>query len=421
MATPCRYICALALSALAAAAPPALEDLVEGTGTATLVLHGIREDNGAPVQSSGCYVSQDGHVLTTAHQIVGVGQLQARTQSGDHPALEVLEVDPARELALLKATRPTAQAVPIGNSNALKSGAFLFSIAAPRGLEFTTVTGIVSKTDMTYRGHPAFLADLRTGPGSSGGPIFNERGELVGLVIGKLENEEWLTVVKPVNTAFPMLRRHGVFLEPGAIGGQGTVALAPAPGLSPAELRAVQAYNKGVDAKEPADKAKAYRLAVKVLPDFYEAWFNLGISATALEEFDEAEHAYRQARALNPGALKTQRNLGRLYLKQSKRKEALACFKQASILAPADAQSYNDLGEAHRQLAQHPQAIQAFSKAIELRPGYAQAHFNLGLSEANGGDPRAAASHFETYLRLRPQARDAAQVQAWIKELRGKT
>ena len=393
-----------------------VERLVRENEGAALVLTGVRASNGATVQSSGCFVSPAGHVLTTAHQVVGVEDTSGRDLGGTVYPLTLLEVDATGEMALLKTDLPIQHWARIGQADTLRNGAFLLSIAAPRGLELSTFTGIVSNTNRLYQGYPMLQADLPASPGSSGGPVFNRDGLLVGLIVLGLEDK--YTFVNPVNNVFPILRAHGIPV-PRPVETQGNAQILRAvEGVSDKELFAIEAYNRGVGTPTPAEKAQAYGLAVQLLPGFFEAWFNLAISMADAGDPATSEHAYRKAEALRPKSVSVQRNLGRLFLGMQRKEDALACFERAVDLAPDAAQSYNDFCEVLRQLERFSDAVHAFDGALQRDPKYAQAHYNAGLAYGGLKNYTEAARHFEAYVVLRPEAGDAAQVRAWIENMK---
>lgn len=408
----------LAVSLSMAASALDTEAVVEETKRAVIVITGTRTDNGAEVQSSGCCLSKDGYVLTTAHQIVGVEGLEARLLDGSKRTLNVIEVDKDREIALLRANQPFQYTVRMGDANSLRGGADLISIAAPRSLDFSVVTGNVSNTNRTLRDYPVIQAALRAAPGSSGGPVFDRNGRLVGLIIGKLRDEDWITAINPVNNAFAMLERYGLLRAAPIVLEEATGELMPAKGVTDAEFRAVEAYNRGVRSQDLQDKILAYRGAVEALPEFFVAWFNLGVACTAADDMPGAEKAYAKAHMLQPGSIEVQRNLGRLYLAGKDLEKAAGSFSSALELAPQEAQSHNDLGEVYRQMNRTADAIRAFDMALKLKPDYALAHYNLGLVYTGVDDAANAIQHFESYLRLLPDAQDAAQVKQWIDRLK---
>lgn len=380
-----------------------------------LVIVGRRADTGAEVQSSGGCVDVSGLVLTTAHQVEGVVDLEGRLPDGRRVRLDIVEVHAERDLALLRADQPLPHALEIGDSRALASGAPLVCIAAPVNLAYTTVTGIVSNMHRTYRGYPVIQTDFRASPGSSGGPVFDERGLLIGLVIGKLADQEWVTVVNPIENAGPMLARHG--LRP-AWEAVEDFELVPAAGISESEFRAVEAYNRGTRATPPAQKAQAYALATRLLPGFFEAWFNLAIAREAEGDLAAAAEAAEQAALLRPREPAALRALGRLRLALGQLPEAERAYAAAVASAPDDARALAGLGEVCRRLDRLDDARAHLEAAVRAAPDFALAHYNLAVALAQSGARGEATAAFEAYLRLRPSAPDRAAVEDAIRELR---
>ncbi len=416
------WCCILLLGVLHAAAGAAALDaeaIVADNQAAVLVITGERPETGAVVQGSGVCVDRSGFVLATAHQVTGVASLEGRFHDGSRCTLEPVAVDAGLEYALLKASDPLPAAVTVGNADTLRAGSPLVSIAAPLNLEFSTVTGTVANALRTYAGIPVVQAAMTAAEGSSGGPVFDRTGALVGLISGTLEELPFV-LINRINNAYPMLRAHGLLPAEtvAPTGEMDDLPPIPAPDLSESERRAVEAYNAGVQAHSLERKIQAYHIATQLLPDFYEAWFNLGVATTAHGAHEKAENAYRHALALRADALEAHRNIGRLYLAEEDFTRAIAAFKEAVRLAPGDAQSYNDLGEAYRRANQLGDAARQFLKATEISPDYPPPHFNLGLVYAARGENAKAIKALETYLALQPAANDAGVVRQWLEQLR---
>jgi tetratricopeptide (TPR) repeat protein len=383
-------------------------------GTVALI-HGKRTDNGASVQGSGCVVHPGGFILATAHQANGVSNFSAKFADGSTVPLELVATQPETEFALFKADKPLREFATLGDASLLRGGAALISIASPVNLEFTTVTGTVANANKTYEGYDVFLASLTATHGSSGGPVFDRRGHLVGLISGGL-NEVDFTIVNKINNAFPLLRSHGILADHAQAPPEEDV-LVPVAGISEAELRAVEAYNRGVAATDSSEKIEAYGLAFTLLPAFYEARFNLAVAEARAGAVDQAVASYRKAELLRPDAVEVKRNLGRLYLTTKAYKEAIAVFETALQLAPGAAQSHNDLGEAHRRAGDFSAAVRYFKACLEINNNAPNVHYNLALAYANSNKPDDAVRHFRAYLSLSPDASDAAKVQATIEKL----
>lgn len=394
-----------------------VEAIAAANMKAVVVVEGVRADNGARVQGSGCVVSAAGHVLVTAHQAGGVEGFVARFANGAELPLRLLELDESRELALLEADAAPPSVAALGDAQNLRAGAPLVSIAAPRSLDFTTASGEVAHPYRTVRGHPVMQVSLPASHGSSGGPVFDRHGKLVGLITGELKDVPF-SIVTHINNAWPMLRRHGIETPERALPSEDELALSPAPDISETTMRAVEAYNRGVIATDGQEKVAAYETATALLPDFFRAWFNLGVARHQADHIEGAIVAYERAAALDSASLAVWRNLGRLYLKESAYDQAVDAFRHAVRLAPEQPQSYNDWGEALRQADAREAAAEAYQKALSLDESYAPAHYNLGILYAEAGQRASALAHFDAYLRLRPDASDRAQIETWMAALR---
>ncbi len=404
-----------------------LERIARENTPAVLVLMGYDDASGREIQGSAFCIDTAGWVLSTAHQVVGMSRLEGRFADESSVTLKAVLIDEERDLALLQSEEPLPRALCIGDASRLRIGAPLTSIAAPKQLEFTLSRGIVSNLSRTYRGFQVIQTDLGAAPGSSGGPVFDRNGEAVGMILMHLEDEAWVTFINPINNAFDLLKQAGLNIEelrsafiattqPLTIGLQEEL-LIPVHDISDIERNAIQAYNRGVLSEKLEDKIQAYSLARSLLPDFYEAVFNLAVVLQQQGEHEAAEQVYLQAQRIRPNAPESYRNLGRLYLRQGRYQAAVETFLIVSNNFPDSPQSFNDLGEAYRRLGALEDASDAFREAIRLESEYPMAHYNLGLVLVEMEDFENAKFHLSYFLRLRPESDEASQVQLWLDQL----
>lgn len=397
----------------------ALLETIAANRAAVVTVWGRKDDSDATVQSSGCIVDARGYVLTTAHQVQGVQKIEIELNNGQRFPVEVAALLPERELALLQTANPLPHPAIIGDATALVEGAAVFAIAAPLELSQSVVRGTISSTRRTLRDFPVYQSDLRAAPGSSGGPVFDQHGNLVALIIGKFEQEDWITILNPINNAYPLLARFGIYVPPRT--DPSTEELMPANGLTLRQAKAIEAYNLGVRSNDVMTKRDAYRKATDLLPEFFEAWFNLGVVLTRLGDYAGACNAYERALALQPSSPQALRNYGRLKLLLRDYEAASAAFEKVLDLRPDDPQTYNDCGEAYRRQGKIQRAIEYFEKATTLNPKYAPAYYNLGACFVELQRYTEAVRALENYLRVAEDADDKVQVRRWIEDLQGKT
>lgn len=413
-----RTICALLCLSLSPPAPAAeaidVEAIARRNMGTVLIIEGKRKEDGAPVQGSGCCISPEGHILATAHQAEGVGDFTGRLADGTRFSLTLIESRPEIEFALFKAEAPLPAHAVLGDARTLQSGAPLVSIAAPMALEFSTVSGTVANPDRTYGGYPVMQVALTATHGSSGGPVFDRSGRLVGLISGGFDDIDF-SIVNKINNAFDLLKTHGVSGAP--IDGAELQAVAASP-ADRDQQSAIDHYNRAVAAETLEAKRAAYREALTLWPDFFEARFNLALADGRAGDGEAAVTGYEKAATIRPENVATWRNLGRLHLKAQAFDRAEKAFATAVELAPEDARCHNELGEARRRAGNFDEAITSFERALALDENSAATHYNLALSLAAKENGAAAITHFERYLSLAPDAKDGAEVRAWIEKLK---
>jgi len=135
-------------------------------------------------EGSGFIVSSDGVVLTNAHVVDGAKQVTVRLIDRREFDARVLGVDRKTDIAVLKIDAKDLQAVQLGDPAQLRPGHWVLAIGSPYGLENTVTAGIVSALGRTLPDDSAvrfIQTDVPINPGNSGGPLFNTRGEVVGI------------------------------------------------------------------------------------------------------------------------------------------------------------------------------------------------------------------------------------------------
>jgi serine protease Do len=140
----------------------------------------------APVfgAGSGFIVSPDGVILTNAHVVQGADEVTVKLADRREYRAKVLGSDPKTDVAVLKIDANNLPVVPVGNSRSLQVGEWVLAIGSPFGLESTVTAGVVSATGRNLGNEsqvPFIQTDVAVNPGNSGGPLFNTRGEVVGI------------------------------------------------------------------------------------------------------------------------------------------------------------------------------------------------------------------------------------------------
>jgi serine protease Do len=135
-------------------------------------------------QGSGFIVSPDGIVLTNAHVVDGASEVTVKLVDRREFKAKVVGVDKQTDVAVLRLDAKGLPSVRIGDPRDVRVGEWVVAIGSPFGFENTVTAGIVSATsralpDGSYV--PFIQTDAAVNPGNSGGPLFNLRGEVIGI------------------------------------------------------------------------------------------------------------------------------------------------------------------------------------------------------------------------------------------------
>jgi S1-C subfamily serine protease len=217
--------------ARAAAAPALTPAQIAETAIPSVVL--IKVPNGL---GSGFVVSTDGRIVTNFHVIRGAREATIVTADGrEFHDIELLATDEAHDLAVLRIGTHGLKPLPLGDSAAAKPGEHVVAIGHPLGLGDTVSDGLVSGIrELPSTKQTMLQISAPISPGSSGGPVFNDRGEVIGVSALLITGGENLNFAVPINEAKPLLANNkGVALAalPPDVAAPGPYAAAGTPHL----------------------------------------------------------------------------------------------------------------------------------------------------------------------------------------------
>ena len=133
---------------------------------------------------SGFIVSPDGLILTNAHVVKDANEVTVKLTDRREFRAKVLGSDPKTDIAVLKIDARNLPVVQLGDAKSLRPGEWVAAIGSPFGFENTVTAGVVSAKGRSLpdeSGVPFIQTDVAVNPGNSGGPLFNARGEVVGI------------------------------------------------------------------------------------------------------------------------------------------------------------------------------------------------------------------------------------------------
>ena len=135
-------------------------------------------------QGSGFIISPDGLILTNHHVVDGADEIKIHLTDDREFNAKVIGSDAKTDVAVIKIDGKDLPCVKLGNSKDVKVGEWVAAIGAPFGLENTVTSGIVSAKSRNLPSDqfvPFIQTDAAVNPGNSGGPLFNMKGEVIGI------------------------------------------------------------------------------------------------------------------------------------------------------------------------------------------------------------------------------------------------
>lgn len=168
----------------------------------------MSDKDGSPIsQGTGFLVSKDGEILTNYHVIENGSSAIVKLPDGAYFLVDgVLASDKDRDVALIRAHGKNFQTVSLGDSDQLQVGEEVVAIGNPLSLESTVSNGIISGIRTVEEDGGKFLQiTAPISPGSSGGPLFNMTGQVVGITTLYLKGGENLNFAIPINDAKHLL------------------------------------------------------------------------------------------------------------------------------------------------------------------------------------------------------------------------
>ena len=170
---------------------------------------GFPGPGGPPVhgQGSGFIVGTDGMILTNAHVVDGARDVTVRLTDHREFEAKVLGSDPKTDVAVLKIDARNLPTAPLGSARDLKVGEWVLAIGSPFGFDNSVSAGVVSAKGRSLPGDgyvPFIQTDAAVNPGNSGGPLFNARGEVVGItsqIFSRTGGYQGLSFAIPIDLA----------------------------------------------------------------------------------------------------------------------------------------------------------------------------------------------------------------------------
>ncbi len=171
---------------------------------------------------SGFFINDEGYLITNFHVIEGETQISlevyhlkgGQLDRRSYKQVRIVAMNKFDDLALLKGEEPGAARfakVFLGQTDTLAVGERVFAIGSPMGLERTVTEGIISTKTRQMQGELYLQTTAQINPGNSGGPLFNMRGEVIGVTNMKMTFGEGLGFAIPIESVLYFLNHRDAF------------------------------------------------------------------------------------------------------------------------------------------------------------------------------------------------------------------
>jgi S1-C subfamily serine protease len=308
--------------------------------------------DGEPVMTGSGFFLRPGEVVTNLHVIRGARRCEIKTLDGKgkvFPVNGTLAVDEEGDLALLSVDMPPERPRSSEIAEALPDeGETIFVIGNPLKLEGSVTDGIVSAVREVPNVGKIIQITAPISHGNSGSPVFNLKGQVIGIVTVKVTNGQNINL---------------------AIGA--------------ARLKELQ--------RGPV-RALANLIARDRNGDIAESSYRTGLESLWLGNYDNAVGYFETAANRNPRRADAWVQVGYCKVKQGKNEDAIRAYQHALELKPQSEEIHNKLGDAFYYAGRMHEAIASYSRAASLRPGYAEPHYNLAVAYFESGNEPLAQS-----------------------------
>lgn len=179
-------------------------------------------------------------------------------------------------------------------------------------------------------------------------------------------------------------------------------AAAMAPAVTQNELVALQWFERGLDAGNLDEKVQNFSEAIRLKPDYVDAFIGRGNAHFGKRENDLAVEDYNQVLQLEPGNADAFYNRGLVRYGIGDFANAIDDYTRAIGLKPDDADAFYNRALAHQNKREFAEAIEDYTQATLIKPGFSNAFCNLGVVRKAMGDLKGALTAYNEALRIQP-------------------
>jgi tetratricopeptide (TPR) repeat protein len=397
-------------------------------------------------QGSGFIVRADGAIVTNYHVIRNAEEIRViagfRLKEMVKQIEGLLYTDKENGLAIIKAKEKNLPVVRLGDIEKANIGETIYVISSTKDLKQRISEGTISGTREITPERKALQITAPVSPLSIGSPVFNRKGEVLGIITFVKEGAENISLAMPVNLVKDKINIKKItslqddviteyywFYLGDTYAGlgmyeQAIISYKQAIKInldipSASENLGVAYLKLGIQKQAEESYRQAitsYRQAIKIKPDYVEAYYNLGAVYSNTGEYEDAILSYKKALKIKPDYTAALDKLVIAYLEAAERsraeksfKQAITYYRQAIKINPDYAEAHYNLGVIYSNSDKYNEAIKSFKQALKINPDYIKAHYDLsvayvklGMREQDAGSYKQAITSYRQALKINP-------------------
>lgn len=366
------------------------EEIAEKALAATVYLE-MKDSAGKTLGIGSGFFVKPNIIATNYHVIEGASKGTAKLV-GKYKTYNIEGVtatDMKNDLALLKVKAFGIKPLALGDSNAVKIGATVYVAGNPKGLEGTFSNGIISSRRDRYK-RERLQMTAPISPGSSGGPVLNNKSEVIGVSFMTLHGGQNLNFAIPSKFLKTLLissvTSSPIWKENGLISGE-------------------TYFNWGnvkFDLGNYLGAITDYTKSIQLEPNNVSTYYNRGNAKYLSKQYTAAINDFDKAILLNPDSAEAFNGRGIVKSHLGLHIEAIADLNTAILLKKDYTNAYNNRGNVMSKLGRYKEAIADFDTTIRLKPEFAAAYTNRGNVKSKLGQHKEAIADHDTAIRLKP-------------------
>ncbi|NNF98611.1 MAG: tetratricopeptide repeat protein [Desulfobacteraceae bacterium] len=362
----------------------------------TVIKYGIdKEVNGI---GSGFFINSEGVLITSRHVLEGAFAADIRTSEGKvYKVTMVLAENRGQDLIKVQVEIPSTQVKWLELNPSIPSVAErVVVVGSPLGFDQTVSEGIVSGIRFMPNVGNFFQISAPISQGSSGGPVLNSEGQVLGVVTFMLVMGQNLNFAVSVEGIHELSNsEHGLTVAEWTYGSSKAY-----PQLAGKLCR--EGFQLTMEGKYQ-DALQFYQDATEINPNDAMAWHGLGYCYNGMGQNEEAMKTYERAVVENPSDPGLHFSLARVYDDLGNLDAAEKAYSRVIAIEPDNPAAHEKLGGLLTRLGRYGEAILSQKQVIRLSPDSPEAFYLLGVMYERMGQYENAIDSYKTAVRINPE------------------